>query len=105
MTTMKVILTTCNPKDANELVRQLLTDRLVGCGNIVRGVDSMYWWNGEIQNDSEALILMETTDERCSAAIHRLTEIHPYDVPKILSLEPTDSLDAYEQWLRQETSS
>ena len=72
---MKVILTTCNPKDAPELVEQLLGARLVGCGNILKGIDSMYWWNGEIQRDPEALILMETTDEQCKAAMHRLTEI------------------------------
>ena len=105
MSTMKVILTTCSPNDAKNLVKQLLTARLVGCGNILSGVNSLYWWDGSIQDDSEVLIVMETTDERCADAQQRLAEIHPYDVPKILAFEPTDALDSYQQWLRQETRS
>jgi len=100
---MKVLLTTCESEQATSIVQKMLQERLVGCGNIVDGVKSMYWWKGEIQKDPEALIIMETPDELCSSAIARLTEIHPYDVPKIMALEPTDVIEAYQLWLREET--
>ena len=100
---MKVVVTTCESKDASGIVQQLLQERLVGCGNIIDGVKSMYWWKGEIQQDSESLIVMETPDDICSAVLHRLAEIHPYEVPKIMALEPTDVSEAYQNWLHEET--
>jgi periplasmic divalent cation tolerance protein len=100
---MKVVLTTSEPKDAPILIQRMLEERLVGCGNIINGVQSMYWWKGAIQNESESLIIMETTEEICSKAINRLAEIHPYDVPKIVALETSSALEAYKNWLQEET--
>ena len=99
---MVVILTTCEPKDAQMILRSLLTKRLVACGNITSGVKSMYWWDGEIQNDEESTIFMETTDSNKEAALQALAEVHPYDVPKILCWQPQAN-ESYMQWLQAET--
>ena len=51
---MFVIITTCAPKDAQSLLKKLLEQRVVACGNIMPTVRSLYWWKGSIQNDEEA---------------------------------------------------
>ena len=100
---MRIILTTCSPDDAPKLVRSMLEKRLVGCGNILPGVRSLYWWEGEIQDDAEALLVMETRSDLVGDALSHLNDIHPYTVPKILALEPTDAHQPYVAWLREET--
>lgn len=101
---MHVIVTTCSPQDAKNLLKQLLMDRVVACGNITTSVSSMYWWKGEIQDDNESFIFMETTDEKVEEALRCIEKNHPYEVPKILSWKPSHVNGAYLDWLRSETT-
>ena len=100
---MFVIITTCAPKDAQSLLKKLLEQRVVACGNIMPTIRSLYWWKGSIQNDEEAFLFMETSGERVQEALESIKELHPYDVPKILALEPSKVNQAYLEWLTQET--
>ena len=101
---MRVILSTCSPGEAEELLLSLLRERLVGCGNLIRGVVSRYWWEGEIASDEEVLLLMETTTDKAEAAVARREELHPYDVPKILTLDPVTTSAGYLGWLQSVTT-
>lgn len=102
---MKVLLTTVSTAQAKQLVRHLLELRLVACGNIVPKAESLYWWNGEIQEEEESIIIMETTDEQVENARQALVDYHPYDVPKILTLEPKSANTSYVEWLKKEVRS
>ena len=102
---MQVLLTTIPTDQAKPLVRQLLELRLVACGNIVANAQSLYWWNGEIQEEEESVIIMETTDEQVELARQALMDFHPYDVPKILTFEPKHANHAYVEWLKKEVQS
>jgi periplasmic divalent cation tolerance protein len=97
---MKLVIVSCSPGEAASLLDALLSERLVGCGNILPTVRSHYWWQGELCRDEESLLLMETEDDRISALMQRIPALHSYDVPKIVALEITDALPAYAGWLR-----
>lgn len=96
---MRLIFATCSPAEAEPVLRTLLEERLVGCGNLIPGVTSLYWWQGEIARDEEVVILMETTAELVQQAAARLRELHPYDVPKIVVLDPATADADYVAWL------
>ena len=96
---MRFIICTAPPEGSTELLRQLLEERLVACGNILPGVRSLYRWEGAIQDEPEELILMETSVERCEAAMRRLAELHPYSVPKIVSVDAASAHQAYLDWV------
>lgn len=81
----------------------LLEEKLVGCGNIIPSVASRYWWDGEIQRDAEAVLLMETTEDLVERATARLRELHAYDVPKIIVIAPQSAGADYVAWLRSVT--
>lgn len=101
---MRVILFTCSESQAPDIVRTLVEERLVGCGNILPAVRAIYRWQGRIEDDRETLVLAETTDEVVDVAMARIRELHSYDVPKILAIVP-DRCDApYDAWLRSEVS-
>ena len=74
--------------------------KLIGCANLIPGVRSLYWWQGEICNDEELVLLMETTAELAETAVSKLRELHSYDVPKIIVLDPESCDPEYSRWLR-----
>ena len=97
---MHLLLSTCPSDHAQRLVRALVTEQLVGCGNIVPGVKSIYRWEGELCEDNEVLLLMETTHELSSLATRRLKELHPYETPKLVTIKPEAFDAAFGAWLR-----
>jgi len=98
---MRVIFATCSPDEADGLVGRLLEERLIGCANVVPGVRSHYVWKGEICRDEEAVLFMETTPDRVADATRRLRELHSYDVPKIVVLDPESADPDYRAWLEE----
>ena len=100
---MRILFATCSAEHAERVLRSLLEERLVACGNLIPGVRSLYWWEGEICDDAEVVMLMETTAELAGPASQRLAEIHPYDVPKVVTLDPADCHPPYLEWLRSVT--
>ena len=100
---MRILFTTAPPDKAEAIVEQMVAERWVACGNILPGVQSIYRWKGEICRDPESVILMETKAEKSTAAMKFLESIHPYEVPKIVSLRPDLVHAAYLHWVLQET--
>ena len=100
---MKAIITTCEKADAIPLLEKLLQQKLVACGNIFSQVQSMYWWKGTIQKAEETFLFMETSDDLIDSAFATLSQIHPYEVPKILVLDPCQVHEAYNRWILSET--
>lgn len=101
---MRIVFATCPPDQAATLLRKLVEESLVACGNIISGVRSIYRWKGDICDEPESVLLMETSDDRVEAMMQRLKELHPYEVPKILTIEPKEGLAAYLQWVTEETT-
>ena len=100
---MRLIFATCSPEEAEPLLVTLLEEKLVGCGNLLPGATSRYWWDGQIERDTETVMLMETTADLAAEATARLRELHPYDVPKIVVLDPERADAAYLAWLSSVT--
>ncbi len=104
MSTAQVALSTApNEKVARELVRALVNERIVACGNIVPGVHSIYRWKGDVQEDAEVLIVFKTTTAAWPRLRARLPELHPYETPELLLLSVADGLSAYTEWLSEST--
>lgn len=104
MADIAVLFVTVAPDAADAFVRTLVSERLVACGNILPGVRSHYWWDGELCQDEEAVVLMETATDRIGAAMRRIRELHPYDTPKIVALDPSAVDDDYAKWAMAQTS-
>lgn len=97
------MLCTVPAGDGPAFVRQLVEARLVACGNVLSGVRSIYRWKGNIEDDPEDLLVMETGREDVMATIEAIRDLHPYEVPKILALHPAEVLPAYLSWAQDQT--
>jgi periplasmic divalent cation tolerance protein len=100
---MRIVFMTCPPGGAAGLLRTLVEERLVAGGNIVAGVRSIYRWKGQIEDEPEEIVWMETATDRVPALITRARELHPYKVPKILTFDPLEGPADYLGWVRGET--
>ena len=100
--TTKMIWTTCSPEKATFLCRELLERKCVGCVNIFEPHTSLYWWNGEICEDREVTIIMETDDKTLTKALKELERLHPYETPKIMVFSPQHVPEEFSTWLRNE---
>ena len=100
-----VVLTTLeNAEQARTLVRQLVEDRLVACGTIFDGVQSIYRWRGTVEQAGETVVLLKTRRDRWEALASAIAARHPYEVPELLALPVERGLDAYLSWVTEETT-
>ncbi len=98
-----VLVTTPTPERAAEIARAVVGERLAACGNVVAGLRSVYRWEGEVQEDEEALLLLKTTRARFEALRERVLALHPYDVPEVIALPILAGSAAYLDWIDAET--
>jgi len=105
MPVVVVFSTFPTPQKAAEVVRTLVSEQLAACGNLVGPVRSIYRWKDELQDDTETLAIMKTTDERFEALRARLVELHPYEVAEVIAMPVTAGHAPYLAWVAAETSS
>ncbi len=107
MATMEeAILVLTNMPDeqsARALARRLVELKLAACVNILPGVQSLYRWQGEIEEAVEITMLIKTTHGRYAEIELAIKENHPYQVPEIIAMPVIEGLPAYLGWIAQET--
>lgn len=95
-----VLLSTFPNLDAaRSAARTLVEEKLVACGNLIPGVESIYSWKGEIETSAEVMAIFKTTRDRCADVILRIRALHPYEVPEILQCSVEGGWPAYLQWV------
>ncbi|ASG64947.1 divalent-cation tolerance protein CutA [Idiomarina piscisalsi] len=92
--------TTDSQSSANELAASVVEQQLAACVNIIPGITSVYHWDNEIQHDQEWLLLIKTTDEMSEPLKDAILKAHPYDSPELISVDVTDGLPDYLQWVQ-----
>ena len=96
----RVVLVTCPPGEpAVALARALVDERLAACVNVLPGVTSVYRWQGERQEEGEAVLVVKTTAGRLRDLEGRLASLHPYDVFESIALAPARVEARYLAWL------
>jgi periplasmic divalent cation tolerance protein len=96
----RVVLVTAPTADvARSLARALVAERHAACGNIVPGLISIFRWQGAVQEETEALLILKTSADRLPALSARVVELHPYEVPEVLALRVDAGHQPYLDWL------
>ncbi len=87
-----------------QIARSLLEQKLAACVNILGPMRSLYWWEGEIQDDREVLLLVKTRSGLLEdQLIPAVQAIHPYQVPEVIALPIEKGLEAYLNWIGAST--
>ncbi len=101
---LRLVLTNCPPDTAEALARALVQERVAACVNLIPGVRSVYWWQGEVCDEPEVTLLIKTTASRADALRERLIALHPYTVAEVVTLSPEQVSAAYGAWAAQAVS-
>jgi periplasmic divalent cation tolerance protein len=97
-----VLMTAPDIDVAESVVRRLLDERLIACGNLLPGAVSLYRWEGDIQRDEEAVVVLKTLRRLVPRLLERAGALHPYDVPELL-VQPVSAGGAeYLEWVENE---
>ena len=99
MTIKLVLCTTPDEKSAQDIATALVKSKLAACVNIIKGIQSVYEWQGKVEVDAECQLLIKTNTQNVLQAFEKVSEIHPYDVPEWLELN-AEASSAYDQWLQ-----
>jgi periplasmic divalent cation tolerance protein len=98
-----VLVTAPSPERAADIARAVVEERLAACGNVVPGLRSIYRWEGKIQDEAEALLVLKTTRARFEALRDRIVALHPYEVPEVIALSVDEGSAPYLAWIAAET--
>lgn len=98
-----VYITAKNKEEARKIGKELLKARLAACVNIVDKMNSLYWWEGKIQDDNETVLIAKTKESLVKELVEKVKSIHSYSCPCIISLPILDGNKEYLDWLEKET--
>ena len=98
-----VFMTASGEDEAALIARSLVETGLAACVNIIKGIRSIYSWQGRIEDDSEVLMIAKTRHTLLDALTAKVKELHSYDVPEVIALPVTCGSEEYLDWLRKAT--
>jgi periplasmic divalent cation tolerance protein len=101
MTEHKLVLTTAGSKEeARRIARTLVERRLAACVNVIPQIESVYRWQGNIEEAEEWLLLIKTTSAAFERVRDAIRELHSYDLPECICLAIDGGSSAYLEWLQ-----
>lgn len=94
-----VFTTTPNIQEAETLARKIIESKLAACVQILPQMSSFYFWQGEVQTETEHLLLVKTLEEKYSELESFIKANHSYDVPEIVAVGSEKISEDYLKWL------
>jgi len=98
------MMTTIDDKDrARDIAGALISKHLAACVQIST-IDSLYEWQGEIQNDREYRLLIKTVRARYADVEGEIRRLHSYDLPAIVAFEAVEAFDEFADWVARHSA-
>jgi len=102
MTKFIQVVTTVDKKDmAEKIALHVLEQKLAACVQI-SNCTSLFRWQGKVENASEYICNMKSSEELYPLLEKAIHKMHPYDVPEILATPVLNGSESYLLWLDAE---
>lgn len=96
-----IFITTKNVREANTIAAQLVGKKLIACANIVKGVSSVFRWQGKVDKAQEALMIIKARKGNLAKIIKAVKAAHSYDVPEVIALPVVGGNPDYIRWVKE----
>jgi periplasmic divalent cation tolerance protein len=96
-----VLITSDSIEESDHIARALLEKKMVACVNIVRGIDSFFWWEGKADSARENLLIAKTKASLLPDIIAAVKKRHGYYVPEVIALPIIGGNQDYLEWIEQ----
>ncbi len=99
MSYIVVYVTTPDLDVSKKIADTVVKEKLGACVNITSKINSTYYWQGNIENDDEYLLIIKTREDRFNQLEKRIKELHPYTVPEIIAMPIVRGSHDYLKWI------
>jgi periplasmic divalent cation tolerance protein len=100
----EVVITAPEADWLAEFTHKLVLDRLCAAGHNFVPIRSIYRWQGQVYDKSEARVALRTRRSLVPQIIERTMQEHPYEVPSVVALPIVDGNPDYIGWILEETA-
>jgi periplasmic divalent cation tolerance protein len=97
-----VFVTVGSAAEGERLAQALVEERLAACVNRIPNIQSVYRWEGKVEQSGEELLVIKTGRQLFTALEKRVRELHSYEVPEIIALPLIEGNEAYLRWLEEQ---
>jgi periplasmic divalent cation tolerance protein len=94
-----IYMTAASLEEARRIGRELVSAQLAACVNILPQMQSIYVWEGQLQEDTEVVMIAKTTASRTAELIAKVKSLHSYSVPCVVSLAVEDGHPPFLEWI------
>lgn len=95
-----IILTTASGEEEGRSIANTLVEKqLAACVNIIPKISSVYRWEGQIQSETEVLLLIKTTKDLEAEVYREVQKEHSYDTPELITLPIINGSEKYLDWM------
>lgn len=96
----QLVLTTCpDTATAERIAQALVGERLAACVNILPIAKSVYRWQGKVESAAELLLIIKAPVRGYRRLQRRLLDLHPYELPEVVSVPITGGFADYLAWI------
>jgi periplasmic divalent cation tolerance protein len=99
---IQVTTTTATEADARRIATTLVEQRLAACVQIEGPLESVYWWQGQIEQTQEWRCTVKTRSSLFESVAQTIGRLHPYECPEILATPIVACNEAYLDWLKEQ---
>ena len=99
-----VLVTAGSSAEGERLARALVDERLAACVNRIAAVESVYRWEGKVEQSVEEMLVIKTRADLFTALEKRVRELHSYAVPEVIALPIIDGSEGYLHWLGEQVA-
>ena len=99
---MKFVLTSCADKaSVKTLGKKLVKAKFAACVSVFKA-SSVYFWDGEIKDEKERVLLIKTAVKFKKIAKF-IARHHDYDLPEIVAFKADKASKKYKKWIKKES--
>ena len=94
-----VYITAGSREEARTIGKLLVESHLAACVNILGPVNSLYMWEGRLEDATEYVLIVKSVAEQVPQLVEAVKSAHSYDCPCVVSLRVDDGNPAFLNWI------
>jgi periplasmic divalent cation tolerance protein len=103
MAAVIVYMTAGSREEAGRIAVLLVERRLAACVNVLGEIDSVFHWDGAVQQETEVAFIAKTTSQRLDELTEAVKAAHSYDEPCVVAYELVGGSQSFLDWIEDQT--